>query len=65
MAAPTEILVPIRFDLEVDGKILKDTFCWDAGQQGEEGLEEFAVGLIRDERLFNIEEHRIRGAGEG
>ena len=58
MAAPTEILVPIRFDLEVDGKILKDTFCWDAGQQGEEGLEEFAVGLIRDERLplsfFNV-----------
>ncbi|QDZ19790.1 SNF5-like nucleosome-remodeling complex protein [Chloropicon primus] len=43
-------MVPIRFDLEVDGKFLKDTFCWNA-QESPASVEEFAVGLIKDMSL--------------
>ena len=49
MQARAEI-VPIRFDVEVDGKFLKDAFCWNA-KESQEAVEEFVVGLIKDARL--------------
>ena len=48
----TEQLVPIRIDLEVDGKFLKDAFCWNAAES-DDHLEDFAVGLCKDLKLPN------------
>jgi hypothetical protein len=45
-----DVVVPIRFDLEVDGKFLKDAFCWNSSES-DESLEEFAVGLCKDVKV--------------
>ena len=56
-----EVIVPIRFDLEVDGKFLKDAFCWNA-HESQDSLEEFAVGLIKDTNLPQVRHHYNRKA---
>eukprot|EP00899_Mesostigma_viride_P014193 jgi/Mesvir1/22775/Mv14165-RA.1 len=44
-------LAPVRVDLEIDGRRLKDTFLWDAADTADASFHNFAVQLVKEKGL--------------